>query len=458
MTPHSDSVWIAYFAPYTMERHHDLVAEVAAAPGVDYRSLGQTLDGREIDYFRLGGGPLQVWLYARQHPGETMAEWWMEGALERLLDEADPVTRRLREKRDLPHRPQHEPGRLVPRPFADQRGRREPQPRMARAEPRRRAPRCFHVRNEMDRTGVDFAMDVHGDEAIAANFLAGFEGIPSWNQEQQDLFDALQPALLAATPDFQTDKGYEVAAPGQANMSMSTAQLAERYGAVSMTLEMPFKDNADLPDPVHGWSPDRCRLLARACLDALHAVIDRIGEYREALMPAARPDPPRPVGLEPRESLHRLVGRRSDRRRARRRRSGGRAARGQGLRLRPLLHQRPDPGDQDAAHRLEAMGRLWLPEEKNWRLNERHYGGLTGLDKAETAAKHGAEQVRIWRRSFDVPPPPLEPGGEFDLANDRRYAGVDDPDAREPQGHDRPRPALLAGADRAGAARAASAC
>jgi 2,3-bisphosphoglycerate-dependent phosphoglycerate mutase len=73
---------------------------------------------------------------------------------------------------------------------------------------------------------------------------------------------------------------------------------------------------------------------------------------------------------------------------------------------------------------LEAMGRLWLPEEKHWRLNERHYGGLTGLDKAETAAKHGAEQVHIWRRSFDTPPPPLEPGGPFDLAGDRRYAGI----------------------------------
>ena len=81
-----------------MERHHDLVASVAGHPGVEYRSLGQTLDGQEIDYFRLGDGPLQVWLYARQHPGETMAEWWMEGALERLLDDADPVARRLREK------------------------------------------------------------------------------------------------------------------------------------------------------------------------------------------------------------------------------------------------------------------------------------------------------------------------------------------------------------------------
>ena len=73
---------------------------------------------------------------------------------------------------------------------------------------------------------------------------------------------------------------------------------------------------------------------------------------------------------------------------------------------------------------LEAMGRLWLPVEKDWRLNERHYGGLTGLDKAETAARHGDEQVKIWRRSFDVPPPPIAPGSAYDLAADRRYAGI----------------------------------
>jgi len=73
---------------------------------------------------------------------------------------------------------------------------------------------------------------------------------------------------------------------------------------------------------------------------------------------------------------------------------------------------------------LEAAGRLWLPETKDWRLNERHYGGLTGLDKAETAARHGDEQVKIWRRSFDVPPPVLEAGSAFDLSSDPRYAGI----------------------------------
>jgi 2,3-bisphosphoglycerate-dependent phosphoglycerate mutase len=73
---------------------------------------------------------------------------------------------------------------------------------------------------------------------------------------------------------------------------------------------------------------------------------------------------------------------------------------------------------------LEAMGRLWVPVTKDWRLNERHYGGLTGFDKSETAAKHGEEQVKIWRRSFDIPPPPLEPGSEYDLSSDPRYAGI----------------------------------
>jgi 2,3-bisphosphoglycerate-dependent phosphoglycerate mutase len=73
---------------------------------------------------------------------------------------------------------------------------------------------------------------------------------------------------------------------------------------------------------------------------------------------------------------------------------------------------------------LEACGRLWIPETKDWRLNERHYGGLTGLNKAETAEKHGDDQVHLWRRSFDVPPPELEPGSRFDLADDPRYAGI----------------------------------
>ncbi len=76
---------------------------------------------------------------------------------------------------------------------------------------------------------------------------------------------------------------------------------------------------------------------------------------------------------------------------------------------------------------LEQAGQLWLPVIKDWRLNERHYGGLTGLNKAETMEKHGEEQVFIWRRSFDVPPPVLEDGSAFDVAHDRRYVGIQTP-------------------------------
>ncbi|MFL6857316.1 MAG: M14-type cytosolic carboxypeptidase [Allosphingosinicella sp.] len=281
VTPESDNAWLAYFAPYTMERHHDLVAAAAAGPGVEYRSLGRTLDGQEMDCLKLGEGPLQVWLYARQHPGETMAEWWMEGALERLLDEADPVARVLRQRATF---------HIVPNmnPDGSRRGHLRTNAvgtnlnREWHAPSPERSPEVLCVRNAMDATGVDFAMDVHGDEAIPANFLAGFEGIPGWNEGQQHGFDRFAEALLRASPDFQTHRGYEVARPGQANMSMSTAQLAERYGAVSMTLEMPFKDNVDLPDERYGWSPERCRLLARACLDALHAVLPELEARKKA--------------------------------------------------------------------------------------------------------------------------------------------------------------------------------
>lgn len=77
---------------------------------------------------------------------------------------------------------------------------------------------------------------------------------------------------------------------------------------------------------------------------------------------------------------------------------------------------------------LEEMDRLWLPVHKHWRLNERHYGALQGLNKAETAEKYGDEQVHIWRRSYDTPPPALEPGDERHPGADRRYADLDPAD------------------------------
>ena len=267
-TPASDMAYFAYFAPYSMERHNDLVAEAAAAEGVTYRRLGETLDGRAMDCLEMGDGAKQVWFYARQHPGESMAEWWMEGALEVLTDPADVVGRALRRHCRLHIVPNCNPdgsfrGHL--RTNADGVNlNREWENPSAEA-----SPEVLAIRNAMDESGVDFAMDVHGDEAIAAVFLAGYEGIPSWSDEFGERMYAYQRILDRRSGDFQTAKGYPKSAPGTANLAISTNQVAERYKAVAMTLEMPFKDNDDWPDPAQGWSPERCKLLARECLAAL---------------------------------------------------------------------------------------------------------------------------------------------------------------------------------------------
>lgn len=271
----SDVVWFAYFAPYSMERHQELIARIAARPGVALRELGTTLDGQAIDCLTLGEGPKQVWLYARQHPGETMAEWWMEGALEKLTDGDDATARTLRAKATF---------HLIPNmnPDGSRRGHLRTNAagvnlnREWHAPSAEKSPEVLCVRNRMDETGVDFAIDVHGDEAIPANFLAGFEGIPSWTDAHGEKFYDYARRLAAATPDFQLDLGYDKAAPGKANLSMSTNQLAERYGAVSMTLEMPFKDHAANADAEFAWSPARCKTLAHACLETLAAIIDEV--------------------------------------------------------------------------------------------------------------------------------------------------------------------------------------
>ena len=260
--------FFAYFAPYSMERHHDLIAEAAASEGVTLLRLGTTLDGQPIDCLELGEGDKQVWLYARQHPGETTAEWWMEGALECLTDPADPVARKLRRLCALHVVPNCNPdgsrrGHLRTNAVGANLNREWDNPTPERS------PEVLAIRNAMDASGVDFAIDVHGDEEIPAVFLAGFEGIPSWSEALQAEYDRYKAILDRRTPDFQTVRGYPAANAGQANLSMSTNLVAERFGATAMTLEMPFRDNDDLPDPEQGWSPERCKLLARDCLAAL---------------------------------------------------------------------------------------------------------------------------------------------------------------------------------------------
>ena len=271
----SESVWFAYFAPYSMERHHDLVARIAGRPGVRYLSLGRSIDGQEIDCLRIGEGPLQVWFYARQHPGETMAEWWIEGALDRLTDAHDPVTRVLRREATF---------HVVPNmnPDGSRRGHLRTNAagvnlnREWHSPSAERSPEVLAVLSDMDRTGVDFAMDVHGDEAIPYIFLAGFEGVPNWTERQGQLYTLYRETLARRSADFQIEHGYPASSAGNANLTMSTNQLANRFGAVSMTLEMPFKDNNCLPDAEFGWSAERSMRLGAECLGALHDIIGQL--------------------------------------------------------------------------------------------------------------------------------------------------------------------------------------
>ena len=272
-TPTAGLVWFAYFAPYSLERHHDLVSEAATSDGVSYRCLGHSLDGRPIDCLELGEGTIPVWLIARQHPGESMAEWWMEGALEMLCDPADPVARVLRAQCRLHVVPNCNPdgsfrGHLRTNAVGANLNREWAEPTAERS------PEVLAIRNAMDASGLRFCMDVHGDEAIAANFLAGFEGIPGWTDDLGQQYARYKAILDRRSPDFQTKKGYPVAPAGKANLTMSTNHLAQRFGACTMTLEMPFKDNEDLPDAAQGWSPERSKLLARDCLASLAEWLD----------------------------------------------------------------------------------------------------------------------------------------------------------------------------------------
>ncbi len=272
--PASERLWVAYFAPYDSDRHRALVERVKALPGMGHRVLGQTLDGRDLDLFRVGEGPRAVWLYARQHPGETMAEWWMEGAIPWLCsDAAEAVALRAAATFYIV---------LNCNPDGSARGHLRTNAagtdlnRQWAAPSAEKSPEVLAIRNTMDDTGVDFAIDVHGDEAIPHVFMAGFEGIPSWTPERDALYRRYLAALSARTPDFQTTYGYAVDAPGQANLAVSTNAVAERFGAIAMTLEMPFKDHDDAPDAVEGWSPARSQALGVACLKALSDVIAEI--------------------------------------------------------------------------------------------------------------------------------------------------------------------------------------
>ena len=271
----ADTIYFAYFAPYSMERHRDLIAQTQLHPFCRHQVLGETVDGDDMDLLIIGDeidAPIKLWAIARQHPGEAMAEWWMEGFIDRLLDEADPVSRALLSQACFYIVPNMNPdgskrGHLRTNAAGANLNREWQKPSMERS------PEVFLVDAKMKEVGLDFCIDVHGDDGLPYNFIAGADAIPNITDKLIQLRVDFENALERANPDFQQIHGYPKGAPGKANMTMGSAHIASTHNALAMTLEMPFKDNDNAPDYFQGWSPARSGKLGASCLDALYAIL-----------------------------------------------------------------------------------------------------------------------------------------------------------------------------------------
>ena len=273
-----DTIQIAYFAPYRYERHQDLLAAVQMHPFVTLEHLGETLDKRDLTLVKIGdsnnaANKRNIWITARQHPGETMAEWLVEGLLYSLLDSDNATAKLLLDKANFYIVPNMNPdgsvrGHLRTNAVGTNLNREWLNPSLEKS------PEVFHVINKMEATGVDLFYDVHGDEALPYVFLAGSQGTPSYNDRLARLRDKFSDVLKLASADFQSEFGYDIDAPGTANMTIATHWVAERFDCLANTLEMPFKDNDNVPDADTGWSPERSIKLGEASLVAMLAVVD----------------------------------------------------------------------------------------------------------------------------------------------------------------------------------------
>ena len=277
-----DTIQIAYFAPYSYERHQDLLAAVQTHPLVSVEHLGETLDKRDLTLLKIADGDSSsdkskrnIWITARQHPGETMAEWLVEGLLYSLLDSDNATAKLLLDKANFYIVPNMNPdgsvrGHLRTNAVGTNLNREWLSPSLEKS------PEVFHVINKMEATGVDLFYDVHGDEALPYVFLAGSQGTPSYNDRLARLRDKFSDVLKLASADFQSEFGYDIDAPGTANMTIATHWVAERFDCLANTLEMPFKDNDNVPDADTGWSPERSIKLGEASLVAMLAVVDEL--------------------------------------------------------------------------------------------------------------------------------------------------------------------------------------
>lgn len=270
-TPGMDSVYYAYFEPYSWERHLELLDRAQMSEHVRMVDLGSTVDGRDLNMLVIGEPSPEkkkVWVIARQHPGETMAEWFVEGMLDALLDPAHPFGRQLLNETVFYVVPNMNPdgsvrGNLRTNAAGANLNREWLNPSMERS------PEVFLVKQKMIDTGVDLCLDVHGDEGLPYVFVAGSESLPNFTPEQAAAQKRFIADFKIASPDFQDVHGYGESPYTEETLTMGSPHITHAFGCLSLTLELPFKDNANDPDPQVGWDGARSARLGAAVLQPI---------------------------------------------------------------------------------------------------------------------------------------------------------------------------------------------
>ncbi|WLI88495.1 M14-type cytosolic carboxypeptidase [Massilia sp. R2A-15] len=273
-TPGMDSVYYAYFEPYSWERHLELLDRAQMSEHVRMLDLGSTVEGRDMNLLVIGdpAAAKKVWVIARQHPGETMAEWLVEGMLDALLDPADAFGRQLLKEAVFYVVPNMNPdgsvrGNLRTNAAGANLNREWNTPSMERS------PEVFLVKQKMKETGCDLFLDVHGDEGLPYVFVAGSEALPNFSAEQAAAQKQFSDDFKIASPDFQDVHGYPPAPYTDEVLTMGSPHITHAFGCLSLTLELPFKDNANDPDAHTGWDGARSARLGAAVLQPiLHAI------------------------------------------------------------------------------------------------------------------------------------------------------------------------------------------
>jgi murein tripeptide amidase MpaA len=253
-----------------------MLRRVARGRGARVEVLGLTPQGRPLSMVTVGEATAArtVWVTARQHPGETMAEWFAEGLLGRLLDEDDELVQALLERVVFRVVPNMNPdggflGNLRTNALGVDLNRTWNFPVPG-------GPEVALVRERMLQEGVDLFLDIHGDERNPYCFLAGCEGNPGYSPRIAALEELFEQTLCASNTDVQDEYKYPRDAPSEGDLSCASNYVGETFDCLSFTLEMPFKDNANAPDEVAGWSPERSMFLGASTLESIAACLDAL--------------------------------------------------------------------------------------------------------------------------------------------------------------------------------------